>query len=671
MGTRSTINMSSYHTRLDVLLVVMPFGPIFQPSLGASILRQMLSQAGLHTQIEYLSIRFVEVIGLKAYEKISEYYPDTRKLFGEWIFSHALYPTALSIEAAEKYIGLVNYRDSPHSRSIEELCQAVGSYETDIQNFLNDANERILELNPRLVGFTSMFQQHVSSLALAKKIKATSPDVFITFGGANVEGPMGRETLRSFPWVDAIVSGPGEVALPLIARSIVDGQPLPAIAGVNYQPTWRVDSNMAQAPELALDDIPPIDFQDFFNAYAQSKALSECGIVPSVLLETSRGCWWGQKHHCTFCGLNGAQMKFRMKSADRAISDLKHLARAYPRSRIVVTDNIMPQSYYRDVIPRLDKREFPSGLFFEVKSNVTEEQIADLAQAGVDVVQVGIENFSPPILNHMRKGVSCVSNIAFLKYCAVHGIRPNWILLNGFASETVADYKWNISVCRLIRHLTPPQACSEIRIDRFSPNHSEPSQFGFESIRPVAAYSEIYRTESIRLEEIAYFFEADVLVQASLAAYKKELNDVIGDWQSRYHELDLWAISAGEEDVIVDSRNGDDHPVAWLLDSENAAILRASERRTSVDALCKLFGEPTVLERMTALEERGLLVREGASLISLPLRLDRTRRRPSERTYNALIEAGVVGTERDGRSTLQLSFGTVADHGITVLQGST
>jgi radical SAM superfamily enzyme YgiQ (UPF0313 family) len=43
-----------------------------------------------------------------------------------------------------------------------------------------------------------------------------------------------------------------------------------------------------------------------------------------LLFEASRGCWWGAKHHCTFCGLNGLSMTFRSKSADRAYSEIKH-----------------------------------------------------------------------------------------------------------------------------------------------------------------------------------------------------------------------------------------------------------------------------------------------------------------------------------------------------------
>ncbi|MEY3837712.1 MAG: hypothetical protein RL304_694, partial [Verrucomicrobiota bacterium] len=34
-------------------------------------------------------------------------------------------------------------------------------------------------------------------------------------------------------------------------------------------------------------------------------------VVPLLALETSRGCWWGAKHHCTFCSFGGRDQVFR------------------------------------------------------------------------------------------------------------------------------------------------------------------------------------------------------------------------------------------------------------------------------------------------------------------------------------------------------------------------
>jgi hypothetical protein len=308
-------------------------------------------------------------------------------------------------------------------------------------------------------------------------------------------------------------------------------------------------------------------------------------------------------------------------------------------------------------------------MFFEIKANATEEQIGSLASAGVDIVQVGIENFSPSVLQHMRKGVSCLANIAVLKYCAMHKISASWILLTGFPCETEQDYTWNINVAKLIRHLEPPQICSEIRIDRFSPNHNSPSEFGFSSVKPIQSYSQIYRDPSIRLEDLAYFFEgtADVTQVAKTARVK--LNETIASWQKDYPASELWVIGAGDEDIVVDARMGPKQCRIWYLDTDNTALLRASERKISLNALAKTAGKDMLPERVSALEELGVLFQEAGAVISLPLRLGKVQHGMSPALIGALLSFGVMLEERN-RPSLQLSFSGEIRPGIRPLQRS-
>ena len=83
-----------------------------------------------------------------------------------------------------------------------------------VDSFLDESVEHIASCRPRLVGFTSVFQQQVASLALAKRLKEKCPGIFVVFGGANCEGVMGAEVVRQFPFVDAVVSGEGDLHLP-------------------------------------------------------------------------------------------------------------------------------------------------------------------------------------------------------------------------------------------------------------------------------------------------------------------------------------------------------------------------------------------------------------------------------------------------------------------------
>ena len=64
--------------------------------------------------------------------------------------------------------------------------------------------------------------------------------------------------------------------------------------------------------------------------------------TPTLALETSRGCWWGQKHHCTFCGLNGEDMQYRSKSGPRAREELDFLVDRHANRLVHVVDEGQP-----------------------------------------------------------------------------------------------------------------------------------------------------------------------------------------------------------------------------------------------------------------------------------------------------------------------------------------
>ena len=108
-----------------------------------------------------------------------------------------------------------------------------------------------------------------------------------------------------------------------------------------------------------LDNLPIPDYSDYFEQLAVSPIEAE--ISPSVLIETSRGCWWGAKHHCTFCGLNGDTMGFRSKSPRRVIDELVYLRQRYGVTKVDSVDNILDLRYTTEVFPELKRTQLGSG----------------------------------------------------------------------------------------------------------------------------------------------------------------------------------------------------------------------------------------------------------------------------------------------------------------------
>src|SRR6185295_14313660 len=91
--------------------------------------------------------------------------------------------------------------------------------------------------------------------------------------------------------------------------------------------------------ELDIEALIDLDYAPYLKAV--EKNFPDKDIKPVLLFETSRGCWWGEKAHCTFCGLNGQTMNYRAMSPQKALEQFEKLfSYAADCSRFSCVDNI-------------------------------------------------------------------------------------------------------------------------------------------------------------------------------------------------------------------------------------------------------------------------------------------------------------------------------------------
>jgi ribosomal peptide maturation radical SAM protein 1 len=174
-----------------------------------------------------------------------------------------------------------------------------------------------------------------------------------------------------------------------------------------------------------MNALPYPDFDDFFAEFNATgfKATWQ----PRLFFETSRGCWWGEKKHCTFCGLNGQTMEFRSKTGARALEELTAIVAKHPGCEIQVVDNILDMRYFNDFLPALAASGVDVELFYETKANLKKDQVRQLRDAGVTSIQPGIESFSDNVLTLMRKGVTALQNIQLLKWVEARFFTPTQV----------------------------------------------------------------------------------------------------------------------------------------------------------------------------------------------------------------------------------------------------
>jgi ribosomal peptide maturation radical SAM protein 1 len=375
-----------------------------------------------------------------------------------------------------------------------------------------------------------------------------------------------------------------------------------------------------------LDALPFPDYGDYFEQFEASRFGRDW--QPSIYLETSRGCWWGERMHCTFCGLNPQTMAFRSKSARRALEELKGLTARHPGCDVEVTDNILDMRYFADFVPALAAQRPAVSMFYEVKSNLKKQQVRMLRDGGIRTIQPGIESFSDPVLRLMRKGVSALQNIQLLKWCKELTVEPTWNLLWGFPGEPPEEYERMARLVPLLSHLPPPVSHGLIRLDRFSPNFDQAERLGFADVRPLPPYRYVYPLPDEALANLACFFTFRYREDRDVGGYVAGLVKRLRAWCRHAQGEDLFSVDSGECLLVWDLRRASRAPLT---------VLRGADRilYQCCDGACDLrelgqalersaqgsWPAAAIAQRLEPLVERGLLIRDATRYLALAIPL--------------------------------------------------
>jgi ribosomal peptide maturation radical SAM protein 1 len=568
----------------DICLVCMPDAPMAHPPLGLSILSTELGNAGFAVKTLYPNLWFADLVGLDRLKLIRS--ADTADLAIEWLFSGSAFrgDSPLRGEYLEKLIER-NPRLRGHPKA--EGLEIFHALRREAGQFVDLAAERVLEHHPRIVGCGSMFQQHVASLALLRRIRELAPEVVTMMGGANCETVMGRATHRLFPWVDYVVSGDADALIAPLCRAIFgkgrelsaaelpDGVLGPAHRLVGY-PVSDIGDGGTRASLSSLGDAQMPDYSDYFEELDQSPLGSR--LQPAISFESSRGCWWGEKSHCTFCGLNGPQMRYRAKDPSVVVNEIEQLYRRYGTPNFQAVDNIIDMHYFDSMLPGLAQRQLPLRLFYETKANLKRRHVKQLASAGVRWIQPGIESLHTKILELMGKGVSAVQNVQLLKHARQVGVNAQWQSIMGFPGELDEWYAESAAWMPLLAHLEPGGIVA-LKFQRFSPYHTRSQDYGLD-LRPSSPYAEVYPLAEADLAEIAYFFESRDAVDAAGNLIQPPIPETPG--RNAYRKAALeWQLLWGRTPPVLKYED-----VGEMLHVEDTRPV-ASERFTTVDGLAR------------------------------------------------------------------------------------
>jgi len=646
-----------------IALINMPFGDLRIPSIGLTQLKAVLDeeyQGRIAVDIHYCSHDFARYLGLDLYNSISGSMDHHNAGMGDWLFRQIAFPQTEenSEEYFERYYPFQN-------KEADALKNSIREKRAGLEDFMDELIDQNTFEEADIVGLTSMFMQNVASFAMARKLKDRNRFLVTVMGGANCESPMGQEIVLNVEQIEYAFSGPGLKSFPAFVRASLAGEmekrdqingvfsrrncaSLSKIAPVNpHQPaapslvplmhlnaatvaTVIEASGVATTidtfgEELDIDTEVKLDY-DLFLDTLESKFPNK-QVEPILLFETSRGCWWGEKAHCTFCGLNGTTMNYRAMSPAPALKLFNSLFRYSDRCTVYnCVDNILAKNYLIDVFPFL---ETPSNIhmFYEVKADLSEKEMEVLSKARVKSVQPGVESLATSTLKLMKKGTSSFQNVSLLKNCLIYDIWPEWNLLVGFPGEGAEVYEKYLQDLPLLRHLPPPSGVLPVRYDRYSPYYVKAKEYELE-LQPVDFYELIYPFSKESLANLAYYF-SDTNLRAkyflTLMKWLGKVRETFAVWKALWPEgesthPELYMKQDGDTTLIHDSRSGE--VVEYAISEVSRQMLDLLSQRQRVGNITKELEHLPDFDasrEIAILQEKGLLFHERESYLSLVL----------------------------------------------------
>lgn len=503
--------------RHPIVFVSMPIAAVERPSLALGLLKSLLNNAGLPAKTIYPNIWFLEYIGLTDYHLLESSLPEEALI--DWLFAPVAFPNFET--STDDFLDGFFARNPVYQFQRPKLTVTWLALRARMGEFIDWVVDQIIAMRPSIVGCTSTFNQHVPSLALLRRLRARAPEIITLMGGANCETVMGRTTHTHFTWVDYVVSGEADMLVAELCRDLLargrdiplDSLPFgvfgPAHRNAGY-PATNDGDKVPRAVTENMQSLPLPDFDDYFAELHNS--LYGARIYPGLPMEFSRGCWWGAKSHCTFCGLNGGAMNYRQKPAEQAAAEMTELSARYNNRNIEAVDNILAIDYVDRTLPQLTALPDKLNIFFEVKANLKRHEIEKFAAAGIRWIQPGIESLDTRVLKLMGKGTTAAQNVLLLKWCRQYGVRISWSVLWGFPGEKDHWYAELPPWLDALHHLQPGRAV-RLRYQRYSPYHQTPDRFGLQ-LTPVPPYQYVYPLSAADLADQVYYFEDSPLTDA-------------------------------------------------------------------------------------------------------------------------------------------------------------
>jgi len=605
---------------MKVRLIALPWADfrIPQPAIGALTAYLRSAEPGRDVTAEYAYFG-VAAEDWDMYRNIAADLGEGDRLYASLLYPEGAPALIKAWEAASPATAMGAYV----AQCRREGKSAAWVHETMRERLLRHLDDLVARVDwtGSLVGLTTTYGQLFGNLLLAERIKQRAPDAVVVMGGSTVSpSDIADSFLASYPAIDAIVRGEGELPLAALVTQLERGQAITAVdvKGVVTRARPAASTKMWQVGDL--DALPMPVYDEFF---LDSRVDEIEGFMP---VEGSRGCWWDRSTKdvnstCHFCNLNVQWDGYRQKSAGRVAEELRTLAGRHRRTRFQFVDNIERVKGFDEFVSEIEKLDIDAWIFHEARANMRPFDILRFMEVGLRMVQFGIEALSDRVLAQINKGTSVIMNLEVMKICAELQITLMGNLIVNFPGTTDEDVTETLRAIDTYGSLYPPLEAATFALGIGSVVHKFPERYGVSRVRNSDMFQGIVPASVLdRLTLFDFSFDVDWNKQADWLPVIARVER----WKREYRGRSFYYEDAGSALRLVRWLPGDPREVIDLvgLEAELYRFCMQIRRRSDIQSVYPAE-DPELIDRVLAdLVDRRLMYREKSRFLALAVARD-------------------------------------------------
>lgn len=602
----------------NILLVSMPFSEIAIPSIQLCLLKSYLKERNIEIDASHLYLTAADIYGLKNYKFLLN--SKAGSYSSQMGFSKYVFPDYFN-DNKDKFREFYDENIFSKENNLFDFDKYLQKTDDFHNKIIKDINWKKYDL----VGFSLNYSQFLSSLAVAKKIKEKYPYINSIFGGSRTVGEIGKNVLKTFDYIDFIVSGDGEESLYQLAINENPKQ----VENLSYRDKKEIISNNT-CFSIDINNLPVVDFDSFYKElkYSSPEIQQYYHVYGRLPIEISRGCWWNK---CTFCNLNIQYKNYREKKIEKIIDEINFLSDKYKMLKFQIIGNTLPLNNYKELCKEILKIGKDFSFIAENRTDRFKgEDYSLLKKAGFTTIQSGIESFSPSYLKKMCKGVKVIDNIAALKFCKENNIINNYNIIVNYPNEEENDFlesKKNISFIK--QYIDPPNIV-DLVIGFGSTIFNNPKDYNIEYLDH-SKTDKLMFPSNILKQNISFFYSFNKKQDFC----ENNWNEILKDWKNErrkrvLEELEnknildklVFYFKDGKDFLKIYDKRNYEHVKVYMLDSKERELFLACIDVISETDLKERFKDmdsSEINKILNSFVEAGILYKEDEWFLSLPI----------------------------------------------------